>query len=139
MDMLDATRAWLRDQCPLIDRKNRFTPNYLGTEPTEYTLRTASESHKEDVLGFDTATYNLVFVAQLPFGRALAPNTSASDFFSRLSAWIRGQERAHNYPVVSGYRITQIEASNAGVITQAGADTARYQLQIRLTAEEMEE
>ena len=31
MNVLDATRKWLRDECPLIDRGNRFNANYLGT------------------------------------------------------------------------------------------------------------
>lgn len=81
--------------------------------------------------------YDLVFVAQLPFGAALSPNLSAADFFARLSAWIRAQERLHDYPEVSGYTVTKIQASNAGVITQADANAARYQLQIKLNLEEV--
>lgn len=107
MNVLDATRAWMRAQCPLINRQDLFNANYLGAEPTEYTLRTASESHRTDVLGYDLAEYNLTFVAQLPFGRELKPNLDAADFFAALSAWIRGQERTHNYPAVSGYRVTK--------------------------------
>ena len=83
------------------------------------------------------AEYDLVFVAQLPFGAAIAPNLSAADFFARLSAWIRGQERLHDYPEVSGYTVTKIQASNAGVPTQADANAARYQLQIKLNLEEV--
>ena len=135
MNVLDATRAWMRAQCPLINRQDLFNANYLGAEPTEYTLRTASESHRTDVLGYDLAEYNLTFVAQLPFGRELKPNLDAADFFAALSAWIRGQERTHNYPAVSGYRVTKITASNAGVPTGADANAARYQLQIKLYLE----
>lgn len=87
MNVLDATRAWMRAQCPLINRQDLFNANYLGAEPTEYTLRTASES-------------------------------------------------THNYPAVSGYRVTKITASNAGVPTGADANAARYQLQIKLYLEE---
>lgn len=137
MNALDATRKWLRDKCPLIDKHDRFNANYLGAEATEYTLRTGGESHKTDVLGHDMAEYDLVFVAQLPFGAAIAPNLSAADFFARLSAWIRGQERLHDYPEVSGYTVTKIQASNAGVPTQADANAARYQLQIKLNLEEV--
>ena len=90
MNVLDATRAWMRVQCPLINRQDLFNANYLGAEPTEYTLRTASESHRTDVLGYDLAEYNLTFVAQLPFGRELKPNLDAADFFAALSAWVRG-------------------------------------------------
>ena len=78
MNVLDATRAWMRAQCPLINRQDLFNANYLGAEPTEYTLRTASESHRTDVLGYDLAEYNLTFVAQLPFGRELKPNLASS-------------------------------------------------------------
>ena len=137
MNVLDATRKWLREECPLIDRHDRFNANYLGAEGTEYALRSAGEKHREDILGFDIAEYDLTFVAQLPFGAALAPNLSAADFFANLSAWVRGQERAHNYPAISGYTVTQIQASNAGIVTQANANAARYQLQIKLYLEEV--
>ena len=41
MNALDATRKWLREECPLIDKQDRFNANYLGAETTEYTLRSA--------------------------------------------------------------------------------------------------
>lgn len=95
MNVLDATRAWMRAQCPLINRQDLFNANYLGAEPTEYTLRTASESHRTDVLGYDLAEYNLTFVAQLPFGRELKPNLDAADFFRRA---LRLDPRAGAHP-----------------------------------------
>ena len=51
MNVLDATRKWLRDQCPLIDKTDKFNANYLGSQATEYTLCTAGETHREDILG----------------------------------------------------------------------------------------
>lgn len=41
MNVLDATRAWMRAQCPLINRQDLFNANYLGAEPTEYPLCTS--------------------------------------------------------------------------------------------------
>lgn len=32
MNVLDATRAWMRAQCPLINRQDLFNANYLGAE-----------------------------------------------------------------------------------------------------------
>lgn len=136
MNVLDATRKWLRDECPLIDKHDRFNANYLGATPVEYTLRMQSESHAVDVVGKDMPTYRLVFVAQLPFGERLADNLSAAEFFSQLSTWIRAQNRTHIFPEVSGYTVTEVEASNAGVVTQAEANAARYQLQLRIKMEE---
>lgn len=105
MNALDATRAWLRAQCPLIDKTDRFNANYLGSQATEYTLCTAGETHREDILGIDHATYKLTFVAQLPYGAALKGNIAAADFFANLANWLRGAERAHNYPQIAGYEV----------------------------------
>lgn len=109
MNALDATRKWLREECPLIDKTDKFNANYLGSQATEYTLCTAGESHREDILGMDHATHQLTFVAQLPYGAAIKANIAAADFFANLAAWIRGANRAHNYPVIAGYEVEGIE------------------------------
>ena len=137
MNVLDATRKWLRDQCPLIDKTDKFNANYLGSQATEYTLCTAGETHREDILGIDHATYKLTFVAQLPYGAAVQGNIAAADFFARLTAWLRGAERAHNYPDLAGYEVLRIETANAGMHTGADANAARYQLQLTLYTKEL--
>lgn len=137
MNVLDATRKWLRDQCPLIDKTDKFNANYLGSQATEYTLCTAGEAHREDILGIDHATYKLTFVAQLPYGAAVQGNIAAADFFARLTAWLRGAERAHNYPDLAGYEVLRIETANAGMPTGADANAARYQLQLTLYTKEL--
>lgn len=138
MNVLDATRKWLREECPLIDKADRFNANYLGSQATEYTLCTAGESHSEDILGRDHASYKLTFIAQLPYGAAIKGNIAAADFFSNLAAWLRGAQRAHNYPAISGYEVYRLEASNAGIPTGADANAARYQIQITIYAKELE-
>ena len=137
MNVLDATRKWLRDQCPLIDKTDKFNANYLGSQATEYKLCTAGETHREDILGIDHATYKLTFVAQLPYGAAVQGNIAAADFFARLTAWLRGAERAHNYPDLAGYEVLRIETANAGMPTGADANAARYQLQLTLYTKEL--
>lgn len=137
MNILDATRSWLRANCPLIDGKNRFNAGYLGAQSIEYAVTLSGESHRQDVLGNDTATFSLLFSACLPYGAATKDNLSAADFFFNLSAWLRGAERAHDYPTgVSGYCVTRMEPSNAGMILKADANTARYQMQIQMILEE---
>ena len=138
MNVLDATRAWLRTECPLIDKTDKFNANYLGSQATEYTLCTAGESHQEDILGRDHATHKLTFIAQMPYGAAIKSNIAAADFFSNLAAWFRGAERAHNYPRISGYEVEKIEATNAGILTGANANAARYQIQITIYTKEQE-
>lgn len=128
MNALDATRKWLREECPLIDKTDKFNANYLGSQATEYTLCTAGESHREDILGMDHATHQLTFVAQLPYGAAIKANIAAADFFANLAAWIRGANRVHNYPDIVGYEVEGIETANAGIPTGADANAARYQI-----------
>ena len=77
-----------------------------------------------------------MFQARLPYGVALQENLSAAELFDELSRWIMAQERAHKYPALPGYECTRITTANSGMITHAGADTAVYQLQIKLIAEE---
>ena len=137
MNVLDATRKWLREQCPLIDKTDKFNANYLGSQATEYTLCTAGESHREDILGLDHATYKLTFVAQLPYGAAVQGNIAAADFFANLAAWLRGARRARNYPDIAGYEVERLEVANAGLPTGADANAARYQLQLTLYTKEL--
>lgn len=138
MTVLEATRHWLRNQCPLIGKDNKFNISHLGCNATEYTLSAAGESHREDVCGYDIATHNLVFAARLPFGVALQDNIGAAEFFGQLGDWIRQQERTHNYPTgIKGYTVTRMTMANTGMITQADANTARYQIQIQMTLEEV--
>ena len=72
-------RTWLRANCPLIDKNDKFNANYIGAAATEYTIRTAGDRHRYDILGKDSPTYNLTFEARLPFGAAVAANIDAAD------------------------------------------------------------
>lgn len=135
MNPLEATRAWVRG-CPLIDRNNKFNANYLGTQATEYSLSTASDSHRSDVCGYDHAVYNMIFSARMVYGAMIQQNLLAADFFANLSQWIRDKDRAQEYPQVTGYSVTKITAANAGLIIAAEANTAEYNLQIQMILEE---
>ena len=67
----------------------------------------------------------------------MAANIDAADFFDKLASWLNVQNRIRSRPPIDGYRVTKMTASNAGLITQADAGTARYQLQISLEMEEL--
>lgn len=137
MRALEATRKWLRT-CPLIDLSDKFNANYLGSAPTEYTLRSAGDSHSEDVCGYDNATYNFTFAARLPFSEELVQNLSAAEFFGALSAWIRNCNRNKTFPAIDGYQVERVTPSNAGIVVTADANTANYQLQIQISMTEKE-
>lgn len=140
MTVLPAVRAWLRKNCPLIDESDRFNASYLGAKPHEYALALAGETHTQDICGCDRATVQLLFMARMPYGEALAENLSAAAFFQQLSGWLAAAERAHRYPSdIDGYTVCRLSASNAGVVLTAGAGAACYQLQLTLIMEENED
>ena len=136
MNIIEAARSWLRSS-RLIDHENKFNAGYLGERAYEYSLTASAETHRQDILGNDLCTCSLVFMARLPYGDAIRDNLSAADFFAGLSAWILQQNRSHSYPAVSGYAVTNVSASNAGMIMQADSNTARYQIQIQIDLEEV--
>lgn len=135
MSVLKQTRKWLRT-CPLINSKDKFNANYLGATATEYTVAVAGHNPRKDICGYKKDTYNIGFFARLPFGVALDPNLTAADFFDELSAWIEEQDESKNYPEIPGFMVTQVAPANAGIIVSADANTAQYQLQIKIEMEE---
>lgn len=136
MTILEATRTWLWDNCPLIDKSSPFNVNYLGTEATSYSVSTSGSTHTPDIAGHDLAKYDLLFKARMAYGDVLAANVAAADFFEGLAKWVRMQNAAHAYPAVSGYTVTGVTNTNAGLVLSAEANTAIYQLQIQITLEE---
>lgn len=140
MTALTATRIWMRQNCPLIDKKGRFNAGYLGAKPGAYALTASGESHAQDVCGADAMTVQLLFLARLPFGEALAENLSAAEFFGDLLAWLKAAERAHDYPCgIDGYEVCRLTAQNAGLVLSAEAGSACYQLQMTLQLEEVQD
>lgn len=136
MNIVEATRAWLRNS-DLISSDNKFNAGYLGAESTEYSIAVTGETHRENILGNDICSYSLIFAARMSYGPSIRENISAADFFSELSAWIRRQNQSRNYPVVDGYEVTQVSVSNSGIIIQADANTAKYQIQIKINLQEV--
>lgn len=138
MNVIDATRCWLRSDCPLIDAADRFNAGYLGAKATEYALSLSGEKHTANICGDDIATYTLLFSARLPCGQAVQPNIAAAEFFARLSAWLRGLARAGALPtLLDGYETKSLKVANSGQILAADGNTARYTLQMTLELQEV--
>ncbi len=140
MTVLAATRAWMRQNCPLIDKNDRFNAGYLGAKAGAYALTASGESHVQDICGATKRTVQLLFLARLPFGEALADNLCAVEFFSELAAWLEARESAHEYPQgIDGDEVCRLTAQNAGLVLSAEAGNACYQLQMTLQMEEVQD
>ena len=107
--MTESVRTWLRS-CPLIDQNDRFSINYLGAEPMEYT------------------------VEEVPSVPVLTKYIANSGFWSQLETWVEDQNRQRKYPKLDdGRQARSIEITSSHYLYEVGANTARYQIQLQLT------
>ena len=124
----------------VLDNKALFMPNgtWIVGEMAEAPRAegfqwgmTALPALEDGGMGY---SYTFLEQAWIPAGAA---NIDAADFFDKLASWLNVQNRIRSRPTIDGYRVTKMTASNAGLINQADAGTARYQLQISLEMEEL--
>lgn len=131
-------REWLRT-CPSIASAKYFGADYIGENSTEYAVFSVPSGlrYRENILGdrilLSTQVQNFIFAAKVPYGSEVQQNISNLGFFQDVSAWIAAQNKAQNFPEWEDGPITGIEVSNTGAPVQMGSDSARYQMQIRVT------
>lgn len=134
----EALHTWLR-ACPVLQPGSKVGVDYLPEEPTEYaiyatptTLRT-----RENVLGeevpLDIQTQNFIFASKEPFGADIGQNLANQAFYEAVILWIWTQNHARNFPQIPNGTVKSIVPTLTTFIAEAGSETARYQIQLKLT------
>lgn len=135
---LGSVRAWLRT-CPSVVRTVPFGADYLADDPNKYALVSAPTTRrvKENILGevelLPVQIQNFVFAYRAPYGAAVAQNLDNLAFFQSVEKWIWEQNDAQNLPEWDGGTVKYIVPTLSPTIMEYGTDTARYQIQIRVT------
>lgn len=135
---LGSVRQWLRT-CPAFSSNDYFGADFLRDDPQISALYSVPSSMRlrENILGDmeldPVQTQNFIIAYRAPFGSAVQQNLDNLQLFQQVSAWIWAQNAAHNFPTWEGGEITSIVPTITPVIMEAGTDTARYQIQIRVT------
>lgn len=131
-------RAWFRT-CPVILDTNRFRVDYLAEAPTEYAIYavpTAINYH-ENVLGEeipnDIQTLNYIFASKESYGADVQQNLANMGFYDSVVAWIMTQNAIRNFPQMSGGVVKSIVPTLTAFPVEVGSDSAKYQIQLRLT------
>lgn len=133
--MTESVRTWLRS-CPLIDQNDRFSINYLGAEPMEYTVE---EVPGVPVLtkymdGSTMRTASFVVASRSEYSADVLQNIANSGFWNQLETWVEDQDRQRKYPKLDdGRQARSIEITSSHYLYEVGANTARYQIQLQLT------
>ena len=131
-------RLWFR-KCPALSAGNRFRVDYLAENPTEYSLYAVPSqiNYRENVLGEQVPapiqTINYIFASKESYGADVEQNLANLGFYDEIVAWIIDQNSKHDFPPMSGGRITSIVPTLTAYPIEIGSDTARYQIQLCVT------
>lgn len=137
-NLTDALRVWFRD-CPALTAGAKFGVNYLAERPTEYAVYATPSTirYRENVLGEevpeDTQTQNFIFASKEAYGADTGTNIAAMAFYEAVTVWIQAQNAARNFPRFTGGKVRSITPTLTAYPAEVGADTAKYQIQLKIT------
>lgn len=133
-----ALHAWFRG-CPLLASGARVGVDYLADTPAEYAIYATPTTirTRENVLGEeipeDIQTQNFIFASQQPYGADTLQNIQNQEFYEGVTNWVLEKNEARQLPSIPGGVVRSIVPTLTAYIADAGADTARYQIQLKLT------
>lgn len=137
MNTTENLRLWLR-QCPAISSKNRFGVDFMGQDPTEYTLYSSPTtlSYLTDILGNvyfkPVQELNYVFASLFAFSKDILQNLENLGFFADVIEWIYAQNITKNFPEIEEGTVLSIMPTLSPYVFDADSDSARYQIQIKI-------
>lgn len=133
--MINEIRTWLRG-CPLIDEEERFNVNYLDASPMCFSIEETPNTPvtKTYLDGSTIREKNWVLASTQDYSPDVLQQLANSGFWEKFSDWVEKQNKQHNFPQMTEGRIAKkVEVSTTHYLYQADTNTARYQLQMRLT------
>lgn len=134
MSIIESIRTYIME-CPFL-KDGRFNVGYLGYEPCEYTIDSvpASIIIKRYVDGDSLRQFEFIFASREEYNISTVKNMVSSAFYEEFAAWLEKQTADKNLPAMAeGQHPQKIEAVSSGYLFQTGPNTARYQIQCRLT------
>lgn len=136
--IVEALQAWFRT-CPRLTSGAKVGVDWLPDEPLEYAIYATPTTirTRENVLGeevpLDIQTQNFIFASKERFGADIGQNLNNQAFYESIIAWIWEQNERRNLPQIPNGTVKSIVPTLTAFIAEAGADTARYQIQLKLT------
>lgn len=121
----------LKDGCLMVD--------VLGSEPVEYTVETVpcDPIHTRYVDGDCIKQFLFIFASREYFGEDVNQAIENLSFYEEFEDWIYEQNQSGSLPDLGdGRSPISIEVLTRGYSLSETANTARYQIQLRLLYEE---
>lgn len=135
---VESLREWLMG-CPVLRPDSPFSVDYFGGNPVEYSLFAVPSAIKyhDNVLGERVPdavqTMEYIFGSIEAYGPDTVQNAANLGAYQDVIAWILAQNAAQSFPAIDDGTITGIEPTMTGYPIEATANTARYQITIRIT------
>ena len=117
----------------IIDENSRINVDFLGEEPTEFALEPIPVNPilEKYVNGTSLRQFQFELLSCNDYGADVIQNMSNSSYYENLYNLIEQNNKERILPNVKG--IESIECLNSGGILDAGTNTARYSIQMRIT------
>ena len=130
--------GWLRT-CPQLRQGAKIGVDYLTDTSTEYAIYAIPSqiATHENVLGEtipnDRQTQTFYFASKEPYGADARQTLQNQAFYEGVVEWIIEQNRTRSFPAIPGGAVISIVPTLTALIADASADTAKYQIQLKLT------
>lgn len=120
----------LHDGCLLVD--------YLGSEAIEYTVESVpcDPVYRRYTDGGCQKQFLFLFASREYYSADVNQCIANLSFYEDFERWIRANDRSGALPDLGGRTPVSLEVLTGGYAFDCGAETARYQIQLRLVYEE---
>ena len=134
--IIDSIRKYML-KCPhLSEFAKGINVDYLGSEADSYSLEETPcvPIVKRYVDGSSIRRFEFIFCSRESYGAEALQNIANCGFYEHFADWIEEQNRIGELPELrEGLTSQKIECTSTGYAMQVDEDTARYQIQLRLT------
>ncbi len=129
--------------CPYLKANGLIYIEWLGNEAVEYSIEETPSNPiiSTNIDGSTTRQLTFTFASREWYSKELLQNIENSNFYKKFAEWLEVQTLLDNLPDIGeGKTPYKIEAISSGYLfnTNAGLQTARYQIQCRLLYEQDE-
>lgn len=133
-NILKAVKDFFKE-CPLLDN-GIIRAEYFGDKYDEYTIEVIPSNPvvKYYIDGSSERQFTFAFGSREYYGEDDIENINNSGFYEELAGWLEKMSMEDKLPKLGeGKSARNIEAITPGYIYNAYGDSARYQIQCRLT------
>ena len=134
MTIIEAVRTYLAT-CPLL-AGGKLNVDFLPPEAATYSVDVVPVKPitKQYLDGSSNRQFLFVLATRAYYGAFIRQQIYNLCVFEEFEEWLDRQNRAHNFPDLGeGRRGSKLEVTTSGYVFAPDTDTARYQIQCRLS------